>query len=386
MWSWMVIWWLDVIQKWTCGELEVSLVKSVEGEVTVKMGFSKTRSPPTKANRVESQAWSLDFRKWKSSRTVPLADGYSRGSPIFPVPSFRHDSIFTSITLICSQGLPFQQMPTEGGLLLVSFKLHHSHKTQRPVQASQESWTISFTLLAEANRRALNWVKECLTPWSSVDERPHDQPWGVSEGAEHPGKLYSAVLCAGNAGLEPGVVVIFEQSVVFRFRLSASLSLSHTCTHRGAVCHLGGELVVRTSLLGAAWQHTEVKIWGYGFDQSVAEFGKSMAMSDKMSRKTGQQLVTKNVHARPTDNTLITKKPRKPHKNNCKIAETKNLDFLNMIGNTATEKRLTSTKQQQTHKTYNTPHKSIMTTLNCTVSKEKTRLSFAAAEKWSKTI
>ncbi|KAJ8880031.1 hypothetical protein PR048_020653, partial [Dryococelus australis] len=64
------------------------------------------RSPPTKANRVQSLAGSPDFRKWESSRTMPLVVGFSRGSPPFPpAPSFRCRSIFTSITLICSQDL-----------------------------------------------------------------------------------------------------------------------------------------------------------------------------------------------------------------------------------------------------------------------------------------
>ncbi|KAJ8879833.1 hypothetical protein PR048_020450 [Dryococelus australis] len=43
------------------------------------------RSPPTKANRVQSPAGSPDFRKWESCRAVPLVGGFSRGSS-FPPP------------------------------------------------------------------------------------------------------------------------------------------------------------------------------------------------------------------------------------------------------------------------------------------------------------
>ncbi|KAJ8868482.1 hypothetical protein PR048_030010 [Dryococelus australis] len=42
------------------------------------------RSPPTKANRVQSPAGSPDSRKWESSRTMPLVGGFSRRSPPSP--------------------------------------------------------------------------------------------------------------------------------------------------------------------------------------------------------------------------------------------------------------------------------------------------------------
>ncbi|KAJ8881450.1 hypothetical protein PR048_017931 [Dryococelus australis] len=61
-------------------------------------------SPPTKANRAQSQAGSPDFRKWESCRTMPLVGGFSRGSPPPPFHSWRR-SIFTLITLIGSQDL-----------------------------------------------------------------------------------------------------------------------------------------------------------------------------------------------------------------------------------------------------------------------------------------
>ncbi|KAJ8885867.1 hypothetical protein PR048_012073 [Dryococelus australis] len=41
--------------------------------------------PPPKANRVQSSAGLPDIRKWESCRTMPLVDGFSRGSPFFPV-------------------------------------------------------------------------------------------------------------------------------------------------------------------------------------------------------------------------------------------------------------------------------------------------------------
>ncbi|KAJ8891742.1 hypothetical protein PR048_004277 [Dryococelus australis] len=68
-------------------------------------------SPPTKANRALSPAGSLDFRKWESCRTMPLVGGFPRGSPVFPTPSFRRCSVFTSITLIGSQDLAVTSRP-----------------------------------------------------------------------------------------------------------------------------------------------------------------------------------------------------------------------------------------------------------------------------------
>ncbi|KAJ8872139.1 hypothetical protein PR048_025741 [Dryococelus australis] len=69
------------------------------------------RSPPTKANRVQSSAGSPDFRKWESCRTMPLVGRFSRGSPVSPTPSFRRRSIFTSITFAGSQDLAVKSHP-----------------------------------------------------------------------------------------------------------------------------------------------------------------------------------------------------------------------------------------------------------------------------------
>ncbi|KAJ8898379.1 hypothetical protein PR048_003739 [Dryococelus australis] len=50
------------------------------------------RSPPTKANRVQSPSGSLDFRQGESCRTMPLVGGFSRGFPVSPAPNphFNH--------------------------------------------------------------------------------------------------------------------------------------------------------------------------------------------------------------------------------------------------------------------------------------------------------
>ncbi|KAJ8883647.1 hypothetical protein PR048_015501 [Dryococelus australis] len=61
------------------------------------------RSPPTKANRIQSPARPPDFRMWESCQTMPLVSGFSRGYPVSPALSFRRCSIFTSVTLIGSQ-------------------------------------------------------------------------------------------------------------------------------------------------------------------------------------------------------------------------------------------------------------------------------------------
>ncbi|KAJ8867490.1 hypothetical protein PR048_031292 [Dryococelus australis] len=56
------------------------------------------RSPPTKANRVQSPAGSVpDIRKWESCRTMPLVGGIFSGTSRFPALSFRRFSILTSL-------------------------------------------------------------------------------------------------------------------------------------------------------------------------------------------------------------------------------------------------------------------------------------------------
>ncbi|KAJ8884905.1 hypothetical protein PR048_011101 [Dryococelus australis] len=63
------------------------------------------RSPPTKANQVQSPAGSPDFCKWGLCWAMPLVSGFTLGSPVSPTPSFQYHSIFTSITLVGSQDL-----------------------------------------------------------------------------------------------------------------------------------------------------------------------------------------------------------------------------------------------------------------------------------------
>ncbi|KAJ8890274.1 hypothetical protein PR048_009782 [Dryococelus australis] len=60
-------------------------------------------SPLAKVSRAQSPAGSPDYPKWQSCRTMPLAGGISRRSPVSPTPPFRRCSIFTSITLIGKQ-------------------------------------------------------------------------------------------------------------------------------------------------------------------------------------------------------------------------------------------------------------------------------------------
>ncbi|KAJ8867659.1 hypothetical protein PR048_031462 [Dryococelus australis] len=81
----------------------ISLQNHEKGGVGSALAKRLARSPPTKA--VQSPAGSPNFRKWESCRTMPLVDGFSRGFPVSPSPSFRRRSIFTSITLIGSQDL-----------------------------------------------------------------------------------------------------------------------------------------------------------------------------------------------------------------------------------------------------------------------------------------
>ncbi|KAJ8872772.1 hypothetical protein PR048_026388 [Dryococelus australis] len=84
------------------------------------------RSPPTKANQVQSPAGPPEFRKWESSQMMPLASGFSRGSPVSPAPSFQRCFIFTSITLIFSQDHAVKSRPnlfTHSGNMELSFEI-----------------------------------------------------------------------------------------------------------------------------------------------------------------------------------------------------------------------------------------------------------------------
>ncbi|KAJ8871950.1 hypothetical protein PR048_028290 [Dryococelus australis] len=81
------------------------------------------RSPPTKANHVQSSAGSSDFRKRESYLSIPLVGGFSRVSPISLTHSFRSRSILTSSTFIGSQDLAVKSRPNH----FTSFQHAASH-------------------------------------------------------------------------------------------------------------------------------------------------------------------------------------------------------------------------------------------------------------------
>ncbi|KAJ8898525.1 hypothetical protein PR048_003885 [Dryococelus australis] len=58
----------------------LSEIRSLGAAVTERL----PRSPPTKADRVQSPAWSPDFRMWESCQTMPLVGRFTRGSPVSP--------------------------------------------------------------------------------------------------------------------------------------------------------------------------------------------------------------------------------------------------------------------------------------------------------------
>ncbi|KAJ8880757.1 hypothetical protein PR048_017227 [Dryococelus australis] len=109
-----------------------------------KKRFRSISTPAsTKANRVQSPAGSQDFRKWETCRTMPLVGGFSRGSPVFPAPSLRRRSIFTSITIIGSQDLADKSRAElraesddrEVTRWLGDVMLHHCRAQQHPSSA-----------------------------------------------------------------------------------------------------------------------------------------------------------------------------------------------------------------------------------------------------------
>ncbi|KAJ8876794.1 hypothetical protein PR048_021241 [Dryococelus australis] len=72
-----------------------------------------------------------DSRTWKSSRTMPLVGGFSRGSPVSPAISFRRCSILTSITLIGSQDLDVKSHTALHPLHRYQFYLAHAPQCAR---------------------------------------------------------------------------------------------------------------------------------------------------------------------------------------------------------------------------------------------------------------
>ncbi|KAJ8894261.1 hypothetical protein PR048_006873 [Dryococelus australis] len=68
--------------------------------------------PSIKANRVKSPVGRLpDFCMRESCRTMPLVGGFSRGSPVSPVLSFRRCNILTLISFIGSQDFDVKSRP-----------------------------------------------------------------------------------------------------------------------------------------------------------------------------------------------------------------------------------------------------------------------------------
>ncbi|KAJ8871137.1 hypothetical protein PR048_027441 [Dryococelus australis] len=66
--------------------------------------FISTHPTPPHSDRVRFPPGSLpEFRMWESCRTMPVVDGFSRGSPVCPSSSFRRSSILNSITRTGSQ-------------------------------------------------------------------------------------------------------------------------------------------------------------------------------------------------------------------------------------------------------------------------------------------
>ncbi|KAJ8872251.1 hypothetical protein PR048_025853 [Dryococelus australis] len=111
-------------------------------------------SPPTKAIRVQSPAWSPDFRKWESRRTMPLINGSSQGSPVSPSPSCRRRSIFTSITLIGSQDLAVKNRPNTGKIREfndLQARLHGVMCNRTDIDCPLvETWSIRGFILGQA--------------------------------------------------------------------------------------------------------------------------------------------------------------------------------------------------------------------------------------------
>ncbi|KAJ8897722.1 hypothetical protein PR048_003072 [Dryococelus australis] len=118
------------------------------------------KSPTTKAIRVQSPAGSLsDFRMWESCRTMPLVGGFSRGSPVSPVLSFRPCSILTSITLI-----GFQDHDVKSHQNLFT----HSRRKKVFDLFLVESQEIIFRITVELRYAAYEALGVECTPWRNV--------------------------------------------------------------------------------------------------------------------------------------------------------------------------------------------------------------------------
>ncbi|KAJ8888947.1 hypothetical protein PR048_008441 [Dryococelus australis] len=106
---------VEVIVEISSGVLEICVIESFFVINSINFGVTVaerlSRSPLATANRFQYPAGSPDFRKWESSRAMQLVGGFSRGFPVFPAPSFRRRSVFTSIPLIGSKDLAVKSSP-----------------------------------------------------------------------------------------------------------------------------------------------------------------------------------------------------------------------------------------------------------------------------------
>ncbi|KAJ8894325.1 hypothetical protein PR048_006945 [Dryococelus australis] len=142
-------WLLGKARDWTCrrrptgkDDLPGTTQLWTRAAVAEQLAYS---SPP-KANFVQSPAGSLlDYRMWESFRTMPLFEGFSRGSPVSPDTSFRCYSILSSITLIGSQTslLRATQIPS----------LTHFNKDYEHAKMTQPK-TVNFCHSARQRRRS----------------------------------------------------------------------------------------------------------------------------------------------------------------------------------------------------------------------------------------
>ncbi|KAJ8884273.1 hypothetical protein PR048_016130 [Dryococelus australis] len=97
-----------------------------------------------------------DFRMWESCQTMLLASGFSLRSPVSPTLSFRHCSILTSITLICSQDLDVKSHPN----LFTSPTDQYSVVVKRTLKSSTQAELARWCLLRSTREQACNLLQD----------------------------------------------------------------------------------------------------------------------------------------------------------------------------------------------------------------------------------
>ncbi|KAJ8872911.1 hypothetical protein PR048_026527 [Dryococelus australis] len=128
------------------------------------------RSPPTKANRIQSPAG------FSQVGIVPN-DAVSRrvfwGSPVSPAPSFRRQSTFTSITLISSQDRAVLKLPVcfwrqsscdslhEVSVLPTRLELYRCRRKFRLFVGTKENFQNALHQHARMHQPAIAWTPEC---------------------------------------------------------------------------------------------------------------------------------------------------------------------------------------------------------------------------------